>query len=153
MEICSTRLELRFSTLAFVCLAWRVSEVIPLFRSNDFCSLAHWRLKGIKTYVGHTVITLARFNLLRSYYRKGSMAASGKGAGFLESISPWTSRSTTPKPVDGKEQDAEVAKLNNQKGADHSISRLHRLLLKDYPSDCPKANIRWFYATDVSGSP
>ena len=78
------------------------------------------------------------------------MAATGKGAGFLESFSPWgTSRSTTPKLVEGKEQETDTGKLSNQKGADHAISRLHRPTLKDYPSDCPKGNIRWYYATDV----
>lgn len=79
------------------------------------------------------------------------MAAAGKGAGFLESFSPWASRSTTPKPADGKDQDTETGKLSNQRGTDHTISRLHRLTIKDYPSDCPKANIKWFYAVDVSG--
>ncbi len=79
------------------------------------------------------------------------MAATGTGAtGFLESFSPWTSRSTTPKPGDGKEKEVDTAKLSNQKGIDHSISHRHRLRLKDYPSDCPKANTRWFYAVDVS---
>ena len=75
--------------------------------------------------------------------------AANPGPSFLESISPWTSRSTTPKPVDGKETDAQPTALSEQKGADHSISHRHRLSLKDYPSDCPKPNVRWFYATDV----
>ena len=78
------------------------------------------------------------------------MATTGKGAGFLESFSPWVSRSTTPKPADSKDEDAGPGKLSNQKGTDHQISRLHRPTLKDYPSDCPKAGIRWFYAVDVS---
>jgi len=103
-----------------------------------------------EVHVAIITITLARFNILRSYYRKGSMATTGAGTGFLESISPWASRSTTPKPVDGREKDAETGKLSNQKGADHTISHRHRLTLKEYPSDCPKANIRWFNAVDVS---
>ena len=77
------------------------------------------------------------------------MATTGTGIGFLESLSPWTSRSTTPKPADNKEKDVEIGKLSNQKGADHTINRLHRPTLKDYPSDCPKATTRWFYAVDV----
>jgi len=77
------------------------------------------------------------------------MAATVPGASFLDSISPWASRSTTPKPTDGQEQDVDTAKLSNQKGADHSISHRHRLRLKDYPSDCPKPSTRWFYAVDV----
>lgn len=78
------------------------------------------------------------------------MAATGAGASFLESISPWASRSTTPKPMDSKEQDQESTKISNQKGADHSVNHRHRLSLKDYPSDCPKPNTRWFYAVDVT---
>lgn len=79
------------------------------------------------------------------------MAATGTGApGFLESFSPWPSRSVTPKPSDGKDKETDTAKLSNQKGADHSISHRHRLRLKDYPADCPKTSARWFYAVDVS---
>lgn len=100
------------------------------------------------THVGITSFALARFNRLRSYYR--SMAATGTGPSFLESISPWASRSTTPKPTEKSERDAETARLSNQTGADHSISHRHRLSLKDYPSDCPKPHTRWFYAVDVS---
>ena len=73
------------------------------------------------------------------------MAAPG---GFLESISPWSTRSNTPKPVQGKEM--EPSKLNNQQGADHSIGHRHRLSLSQYPKDCPPNQIRWFYAVDVS---
>ena len=81
------------------------------------------------------------------------MAATGTGTGFLESFSPWTSRSTTPKPDDGKAKESAAPSLSEQKGADHSIDYRHRLSLKDYPNDCPKSNIRWFYAVDVSFSP
>jgi hypothetical protein len=78
------------------------------------------------------------------------MAAAGTGTSFLESFSPWTSRSTTPKLGDSKEKETATASLTEQKGADHSIDHRHRLSLKDYPADCPKPNVRWFYAVDVS---
>ena len=79
------------------------------------------------------------------------MAAAGNGQSFLESFSPWTSRSITPKLDNSKESSApEQPSLSNQHGADHSIDHRHRLSLKDYPSDCPKPNVRWFYAVDVS---
>ena len=78
------------------------------------------------------------------------MAASATGPSFLESFSPWTSRSTTPKPSDGSESPTPTSALSNQNRVDHSIDHRHRLSLKDYPSDCPKPNIRWFYAVDVS---
>ena len=68
--------------------------------------------------------------------------------GFLESISPWPSRSSTPKPADqGKTADKSPAPppLEKSKGDDHTVTQRHRLSLKDYPQDCPRANIRWFY--------
>ena len=91
---------------------------------------------------------LARFNLLRSY--RNRMAAA---PGFLDSFSPWTSRSTTPKPGqvgDGKGDDSSSPRAPvKQQSIDHTISHRHRLSLRDYPEDCPKSNVRWFYAIDV----
>lgn len=79
------------------------------------------------------------------------MAATQKS--FLESISPWPSRSNTPKPepdkTDGK---TAPAPLEKSKGDDHTITAHHRLSRKDYPPDCPKSNIKWFYAVDVGRS-
>lgn len=70
--------------------------------------------------------------------------------GFLDSISPWSSRSTTPKPAQSKDGDGNP-QLNslNQQSKGHTISRLQRLGPQDYPFDCPKAAIKWFYAVDV----
>ena len=74
------------------------------------------------------------------------MAAPG---GFLDSISPWSTRSNTPKPGQGK--DLESSKLSNQQAIDHSIGHHHhRLSLQQYPKDCPPTQVRWFYAVDVS---
>lgn len=69
---------------------------------------------------------------------------------FLETYSPWASRSNTPKPSQGKGQDgSSPAGPEKQHGPDHSVSHRHRLSLKDYPSDCPKLSVRWFYAVDA----
>lgn len=67
--------------------------------------------------------------------------------GFLDSISPWSSRSTTPKPPQSKGGDSNPQL--NQQNKDHIISRLQRLSSQVYPLDCPKATIKWFYAVDV----
>ena len=74
------------------------------------------------------------------------MAAPG---GFLDSISPWSTRSNTPKPGQGKE--LESPKVSNQQATDHSIGHHHhRLSHQQYPKDCPPTQVRWFYAVDVS---
>ena len=137
--------------------SWRVeglgNEVTFLQVSSVSFEGTSWyvtRPKDTDSNVGEIHFALARFNLLRSYYRKGRMAASANVPSFLESFSPWTSRSTTPKPGDDKESTTPTSALNNQNRVDHSIDLRHRLSLKDYPSDCPKPNIRWFYAVDVS---
>ena len=77
------------------------------------------------------------------------MAATQKS--FLESISPWPSRSTTPRPDHGKSEGVSAsAPLEKSKGDDHTVPTRHRLNRRDYPADCPKSSIRWFYAVDVS---
>ena len=70
--------------------------------------------------------------------------------GFLDSISPWTSRSNTPKPGPSKGNDSGSPRAPaKQQSIDHTIDHRHRLGLGDYPEDCPKPNVRWFYAVDV----
>ena len=71
--------------------------------------------------------------------------------GFLDSISPWTSRSATPKPV--VKDDGTLGDLGPQQraGGDHRINHRHRVSLRDYPEDCPMLKVRWFYAVDVGG--
>ena len=75
--------------------------------------------------------------------------------GFLDSISPWASRSSTPKPgqLKGEKPDERISPGNigkqQQQGGDHRISHRHRLSLKSYPEDCPSLSARWFYAVDV----
>ena len=75
--------------------------------------------------------------------------------GFLETYSPWSSRSATPKPgesTEGKEKakdDPTDAFKGNKSLPDHAVSGRWHLSSKDYPKDCPKLLARWFYATDA----
>lgn len=71
--------------------------------------------------------------------------------GFLDSMSPWVSRSSTPTSAQRTENDmAAPAGLGKQQGSDHRVNYRRRLSLRDYPEDCPPLNVRWFYAVDVS---
>ena len=49
-----------------------------------------------------------------------------------------SSRSATPKPY-----------IFDKPANDHTISFRPRLSQKEYPSDCPPLNVRWYYAVDV----
>ncbi len=69
--------------------------------------------------------------------------------GFLDSISPWGARSTTPKPSQSKLETGPLIEMGKQQGADHAVTRRHGLAQRDYPEDCPKLTGRWFYAVDV----
>lgn len=69
--------------------------------------------------------------------------------GFLDSISPWGARSTTPNPSQSKLETSPLVDMSKQQGADHAVTRRHRLTQRDYPEDCPKLMGRWFYAVDV----
>ena len=75
--------------------------------------------------------------------------------GFLEAYSPWSSRSTSPKPGTPSQEKEKAKDDSNtiQKGhlapPDHSISNRSPLSSQDYPKDCPKLMARWFYATDT----
>jgi hypothetical protein len=66
----------------------------------------------------------------------------------VESISPWGgSRSTTPKATTPTFP-GEGSGLKNH-GGDHSTSHWPGWSAKNYPSDCPPLNTRWFHAVDV----
>ncbi|KAF2195813.1 DDHD-domain-containing protein [Zopfia rhizophila CBS 207.26] len=78
--------------------------------------------------------------------------------GFLSAgitaLSPWGSRSATPKPPqtndDGDDRDkAPLSAMGTQRGGDHTINRRHRLSLRKYPNDCPPLVVRWFHAVDI----
>lgn len=80
--------------------------------------------------------------------------------GFLDSLSPWTSRSATPTPKPGqmkgdneKSIHGEIGKQQQQQGGDHRVNHRHRLSLSVYPDDCPSLVVRWFYAVDVRERP
>ncbi|TVY81510.1 putative phospholipase [Lachnellula suecica] len=67
----------------------------------------------------------------------------------VESISPWgPARLSTPKPGSAANP-AETSGLRNQHGGDHSTQHWHGLSLKEYPTDAPPLNARWYYAVDV----
>ncbi|KAF2134869.1 DDHD-domain-containing protein [Dothidotthia symphoricarpi CBS 119687] len=82
--------------------------------------------------------------------------------GFLSNLSPWGSRSVTPKPPPtprdteedqekdkGKERETLTRGLGSQRGGDHIVDRRPRLSLKKYPQDCPALAVRWFHAVDL----
>ncbi|KAI1363048.1 DDHD domain-containing protein [Xylaria arbuscula] len=71
-------------------------------------------------------------------------------ASAVESINPWTTRSTTPAPKDNSSlPQPKPAPLPAQKADDHSTNHLYGLSFKKYPSDCPPMNVLWFHAVDV----
>lgn len=75
-----------------------------------------------------------------------------KQAGYLSglaSYSPWGSRSSTPKPPPPEHKADSSPAFEPQRGGDHSVSRRHRLSLRQYPRDCPPLSVRWFHAVDI----
>ena len=71
-------------------------------------------------------------------------------ASAVESINPWTGRSTTPAPKDNSSlPQPKPTPLSAQKADDHSTNHLYGLSFKKYPSDCPPMNVLWFHAVDV----
>jgi hypothetical protein len=91
----------------------------------------------------------------------------------ISALSPWGSRSGTPKPPGtpktptpaeedrdedkdkerergGEKGKAAAEGAGPQRGGDHAVNRRHRLSLKRYPQDCPPLAVRWFHAVDVS---
>ncbi|KAK5018986.1 hypothetical protein LTR60_001280, partial [Cryomyces antarcticus] len=64
----------------------------------------------------------------------------------INALSPWGSRSSTPKPPEARAADEASGP---QRGGDHSISHGHRLSSRNYPRDCPALNVQWFHAVDI----
>lgn len=88
----------------------------------------------------------------------GNMSTPETKPGFLSAgitaLSPWGSRSATPKPPPpsshhGDEDKAAGPGAGAQRGGDHVVNRRPRLSLRKYPSDCPPLVVRWFHAVDV----
>lgn len=73
-------------------------------------------------------------------------------AAGISAISPWGSRTATPRPQQGRDeqQQASEAPLGAQRGGDHKVSQRPRLSLKNYPRDCPPLVVQWYHAVDVS---
>ncbi|KAL8882610.1 MAG: hypothetical protein Q9198_000413 [Flavoplaca austrocitrina] len=69
--------------------------------------------------------------------------------GLLESWSPWPSRSNTPKPGQAKGDDSSATGPSLQQGFDHSLRSRFRFTPRSYPTDCPPAQVKWYYAVDV----
>ncbi|EME42172.1 hypothetical protein DOTSEDRAFT_73079 [Dothistroma septosporum NZE10] len=67
---------------------------------------------------------------------------------YMSKLNPW-SRSPSIPPSRGQEGEPPAAPLQEQKGADHAISRKHRLSLRHYPKDCPRLRPQWFHAVDI----
>ncbi|KAF2088473.1 hypothetical protein K490DRAFT_39399 [Saccharata proteae CBS 121410] len=69
----------------------------------------------------------------------------------ISAISPWSSRSATPKPGSARETEDQTAEpgLGSQRGGDHTVHHRHRLSLRKYPRDTPPLNVLWFHAVDV----
>ncbi|KAL8692218.1 MAG: hypothetical protein Q9218_002718 [Villophora microphyllina] len=99
--------------------------------------------KDYSTRCYATIVKLARFDLFRAY--RSRMAAQG----LLESWSPWPSRANTPKPGQPKADDTRPATPNAQQSVDHTLNTRFRFKLRDYPSDCPPSQVKWYYAVDV----
>ncbi|KAF2730892.1 DDHD domain-containing protein [Polyplosphaeria fusca] len=85
------------------------------------------------------------------------MSTPDNKAGFLSAgigaLSPWGSRSATPKPPQAQSKDEDGKRQENtlgkQRGGDHVASHRHWISLKKYPEDCPSLVVRWFYAVDI----
>ncbi|KAI9927336.1 hypothetical protein MW887_002948 [Aspergillus wentii] len=75
------------------------------------------------------------------------MARADQKGSFLGAISPWnTSRNSIPQPATNQIDGQDV--LQRSQGEDHTVTRRHRLSLRQYPKDCPLLRVRWFYAVD-----
>jgi len=68
--------------------------------------------------------------------------------GFLETFSPWQSKPATPKSEGEQDKAKEVAPVQ-KRGGDHRINPRQWINKKDYPEDCPPANVRWYHAVDI----
>ena len=125
-------------------------HIIPLSKhTSQLASKYHLPSKSC-----FSISCQARGNLLRWIIRQEGprrMAAPG----FLDSISPWSSRpSGASKPGETPTTEhvpppTNQALFAQQGGSDHRVSHRKRLSIRDYPEDCPPLNVRWFYAVDV----
>jgi hypothetical protein len=66
----------------------------------------------------------------------------------INALSPWGSRSTTPKPPPTSQPEDETKPPPTQRGGDHTVNR-RRISPRKYPNDCPPTAVRWFHAVDV----
>ena len=68
----------------------------------------------------------------------------------MSALSPWGSRSATPKPSEARETSEEKdGGIGAQRANDHTVSHINRLSLKSYPPDCPPPKVQWYHAVDI----
>ncbi|KAI4109172.1 MAG: hypothetical protein LQ345_007074, partial [Seirophora villosa] len=77
-----------------------------------------------------------------------------KGRGLVVSPKDYSTstcpiRSSTPKPGQPKDDGSGPLASNLQQGNDRTLRSRFRFSLRHYPSDCPPAQIKWYYAVDV----
>jgi hypothetical protein len=71
-------------------------------------------------------------------------------ASAVDSINPWAgSRSATPTQKDREPQPSQQPPPPTH-AADHITNPLYGQSFRRYPPDCPKLNVQWFHAVDVS---
>ncbi|KAI9818312.1 MAG: hypothetical protein M1832_004430 [Thelocarpon impressellum] len=66
----------------------------------------------------------------------------------LGGLSPWGSRTASPKPPPNAGTAGDGGR-GKQQGGDHTINPRNRVSPRKYPPDCPPLNVQWFYAVDV----
>lgn len=86
----------------------------------------------------------------------GRMAKPSENKSYLSdtfsAFSPWGRSSTKPPSADDQDSAPSPAAPELQQGGDHRVTNRHRLSLRHYPTDCPKLDVQWFHAVDVSYS-
>ncbi|KAH8200839.1 hypothetical protein TruAng_004998 [Truncatella angustata] len=70
-------------------------------------------------------------------------------ASAVESMNPWTSRSTTPAPKEKDMPPPPKKAAPSKKADDHAITTLYGQSFKRYPPESPPLNVKWFHAVDV----
>ena len=131
-----------------------VREIILSSQRRLSCNFAsaiyfYWRCRAclagrFACYPSTKVSALAILKLLGKLPKAFRLQMAAPG--FLDTISPWSSRSATPKPP---EKASSSGTSQSQQGGDHRVNHRHRLSIREYPDDCPPLNVRWYYAVDV----
>ena len=74
--------------------------------------------------------------------------------GFLDYVTPWSSRTGTPRPSEKDAPDKRAAAgQGQQQGGDHRVNPRHRLSIREYPDDAPPLKVRWFFSESPKRKP